>query len=109
MQALRQTLPSAENDLITLDFETYFDSDVSLTKLNIQQYVAHPKFKVWGVGIKVNGEQPDWYGEGDEAMNAIHAIDWDTATLVCHNTLFDGYILSEVYMTYPLIADLKKT
>ena len=101
MHALQQTLPSAENDLITLDFETYFDSDVSLTKLNIQQYVAHPKFKVWGVGIKVNGEQPDWYGEGDEAMNAIHAIDWDTAILVCHNTLFDGYILSEVYNVHP--------
>ena len=38
---------------IYLDFETYFDSVLSLTKMSTVQYINHPDFKVWGVGIKV--------------------------------------------------------
>ena len=94
-----KTKPSIEK-IVTLDFETYFDKDYSLNKLNTQEYVADPKFKVWGVGIKLDGDQTEWFGE-DDAEEALHDIDWDNATLVCHNTLFDGYILAEEYGIYP--------
>jgi len=36
-------------DLITLDFETYYDTDISLRKLNTMTYVKHELFKVQGV------------------------------------------------------------
>jgi DNA polymerase len=86
--------------LITLDFETYFDTKVSLTKLTTMDYVRHEKFKVWGVGIKINDGPTEWYGE-DEAELAIQDIDWPEATVVCHNTPFDGYILTRHYGVTP--------
>ena len=86
--------------LVTLDFETYFDTKLSLTKMTTMDYVAHEKFKVWGVGIKINNDDTEWFGE-DEAEAAIHEIDWSAATLVCHNTPFDGYILTQHYKVIP--------
>lgn len=87
-------------DLITLDFETYYDTKLSLTKMTTMDYVRHEKFKVWGVGIKINHDDTEWYGE-DECEDALSALDWNNATLVCHNTPFDGYILTQYYKLKP--------
>ena len=86
--------------LVTLDFETYYAPKYSLTTLTTMDYVAHEKFKVQGVGIKIDQEETEWYDE-HEAQAAIHEIDWSTATLVCHNTPFDGYILTRYYEVQP--------
>lgn len=86
--------------LVTLDFETYYDTKVSLTKLTTMDYVRHEKFKVWGVGIKIDNEPTEWFGE-DEAEDAIRDIPWEDVTLVCHNTPFDGYILTRYYGVIP--------
>lgn len=86
--------------LVTLDFETYYDNKLSLTKMTTMDYVRHEKFKVWGVGIKIDNEETEWFGE-DEAEAAINDIDWEDATLACHNTPFDGYILTRYYGATP--------
>ena len=86
--------------LVTLDFETYYDAKVSLTKLTTMDYVRHEKFKVWGVGIKIDAQPTEWFGE-DEAEDAIRDIPWEDVTLVCHNTPFDGYILTRHYGVIP--------
>ena len=75
--------------LVTLDFETYYDKNLSLTKMTTMEYVSHDLFKVWGVGIKINHDATEWYGE-DEAEAAILAINWPEAVAICHNTPFDG-------------------
>lgn len=87
-------------DLVTLDFETYYDTKLSLTKMTTMDYVRHEQFKVWGVGIKINDEPTEWYGE-DEAEVAICDIDWTNVKVVCHNTPFDGYILTQYYKVSP--------
>jgi len=87
-------------DLITLDFETYYDVKLSLKKMTTMEYVRDPLFKVWGVGIKVNDGDTEWYGE-DEAEDAINAIDWEDVQLLCHNTPFDGYVLTHYYKVTP--------
>jgi|TARA_B110000093_G_scaffold109762_1_gene117869 DNA polymerase len=86
--------------LVTLDFETYYDSKVSLTKLTTMDYVKHDLFKVQGVGIKIDQEETEYYDE-HEAEAAIHDIDWSDVSLVCHNTPFDGYILTRYYGVIP--------
>lgn len=86
--------------LVTLDFETYFDSKYSLTKLTTMEYVAHDNFFVQGVGIKIDDDPCEWYG-ADEAEDAIRSIDWSQSTLLCHNTMFDGYILTQHYGVTP--------
>lgn len=86
--------------LVTLDFETYFDPKVSLTKMTTMEYVKHPMFKVWGVGIKLDTSPTEWFGE-DEVEEALNDIQWDKAHLLCHNTPFDGYILTQLYGLVP--------
>jgi len=77
-----------------LDFETYFDTQTSLTKMSTVQYVNDEQFKVWGVGIKVEDGVTEWYNECDTPA-ILEQIDWDNIALVCHNTLFDAYILTQ--------------
>ena len=86
--------------LVTLDFETYYDPKFSLTKMTTMEYVRDERFKVWGVGIKIDNEDTEWYGE-DEAEDAIRDIDWEDTALLCQNTPFDGYILAEHYGIWP--------
>ena len=85
---------------ITLDFETYFDTKVSLTKLTTMEYIKHPMFKVWGVGIKYGDNETEWFSE-DEVEYELESIDWSEVRLICHNTPFDAYVLSQYYGYVP--------
>jgi DNA polymerase len=86
--------------LVTLDFETYYDPKFSLKKMTTMDYVRDERFKVWGVGIKIGDEDTEWYSE-DEAEDAIRDIDWKDTALLCQNTPFDGYVLAEHYGIWP--------
>jgi len=79
-----------------LDFETYYDVQFTLSKMSTAQYINHEDFKVWGVGIKVDDEETEWYS-ADETDDVLAAIDWGNVALVCHNTLFDAFILTRHY------------
>ena len=47
-------------NLITLDFETYYDKDYSLKKVTTEEYIRSPDFEVIGVGIKLNDRETEW-------------------------------------------------
>ena len=82
-------------DLITLDFETYYDQQYSLSKLTTEQYVRDDKFEVIGVGVKVNDGETEWASGTDEQIKSyLGTFNWDKAMLLCHNAMFDGAILS---------------
>ena len=44
--------------IMTIDFETYYDKDYSLTKLTTEAYVRDPRFEVLMVGIMIDGGEP---------------------------------------------------
>lgn len=88
------------NTLLTLDFETYYDTALSLTKMTTMEYVKHDKFRVWGVGIKVDDSATEWYS-ADDVEHGLSQFDWDNVKLLCHNTAFDGYILARYYGIHP--------
>ena len=46
--------------LITLDFETYFADDYTLSKMTTEEYVRDPRFKAHLVGLK-EGEDPAYW------------------------------------------------
>ena len=84
-----------------LDFETFYDVGYSLTKMTTAEYVHSPEFKVWGVGVKWNEDGiTEWYSE-DEIPELFEQYDWDDIAVVCHNTLFDAYILTQIYRVFP--------
>ena len=90
-------------DIITVDFETYYDKEFSLSKLTTEQYVRSPDFEVIGLGVKVNNEETVWLSGGhNELKTYLHAnYDWKNSAVLAHNTLFDGAILSWVFGIQP--------
>ena len=88
------------NKLITLDFETYWDSEFSLSKLPTGVYVRDPKFSIHCVGIKI-GAAPTKVVFYDDVPAVLRGIDWSDKVLLCHNTAFDGFILSDRFDIRP--------
>lgn len=80
-------------DIATIDFETYYDKDYSLSKMTTEQYVRSSLFEIIGVGIKVNDYPTDWYS-GDNPGKFLKSLDYSKRAILCHNTAFDGAILS---------------
>jgi len=80
--------------LVTLDFETYYDKEYSLSKMTTEAYIRDERFEVIGVAVKVNDYPTDWFsGSMDEIKKWLKALDWSNAYLLCHHTAFDGAIL----------------
>jgi DNA polymerase len=86
--------------LVTLDFETYYDVGFSLSNLTTEEYIRDERFQVIGVGIKINDGETHWY-TGDQVKDELNKINWKDSALLCHNTQFDGGILSFSYGIVP--------
>lgn len=81
--------------IITVDFETYYDKEFSLSKLTTEEYVRSDKFEVIGVGVKVDDGETTWFsGTKDETRKHLRQYDWGNSLVLAHNTAFDGAILS---------------
>jgi len=80
-------------DIVTIDFETYYDKEFSLSKMTTEAYIRDPRFEVIGVGVKVNNYPTDWYS-GDTPGKFLNSLDYRNKAILCHNTAFDGAILS---------------
>lgn len=87
-------------DIVTIDFETYYDRDFSLSKMTTEAYIRDPQFEVIGVGVKVNNHPTDWYS-GNDVGQFLRSLDYSDKAILCHNTAFDGAILSWHYNIKP--------
>jgi DNA polymerase len=58
-------------NIITVDFETYYDKAFSLSKLTTDQYVRSPEFEVIGLAVKVNSGETDWISGPFDAVKKI--------------------------------------
>lgn len=86
--------------IVTLDFETYYDSDYTLRKLSTSEYIRDPRFKAHMVGLKI-GRGKTRVIEASRLKNTLRMIPWSMYGLLCHNTAFDGFILKEHYGITP--------
>jgi DNA polymerase len=87
-------------DIFTIDFETYYDRDYSLSKITTERYVRDERFEVILVGIKKNNGPVKWIPK-PMIHFFLKAIDFSKAAILCHNTAFDGAILSWHYGVKP--------
>ena len=87
-------------DIVTIDFETYYDRQYSLSKMTTEAYVRDPQFEVIGVCVKVNDYPTDWYS-GDDVGKFLNSLDYSDKAILAHNTAFDGAILSWHYGIKP--------
>jgi len=80
---------------ITIDFETYYSREFSLSKVTTEEYVRSDQFEIIGVGVKVNDEEAEWFsGNLQETKNFLAAFDWAESIAVAHNAPFDAAILT---------------
>jgi DNA polymerase len=81
--------------LVTLDMETFYETGFSLSNLTTEEYIRDERFQVIGVGIKIDEAETYWVtGSHQDIREALSKIDWKNSALLCHNTQFDGAILS---------------
>lgn len=81
--------------IITVDFETYYDKEYSLSKITTEEYVRHKQFEVIGVGVKVDDEKTEWYsGPKEKVRFWLGKFKWLEALVLAQNTAFDGAIMS---------------
>ena len=91
-------------NLITLDFETFYEQGFSLSNLTTEEYIRDERFQVIGVGVKIDDQETEWItGTHNHIKTKLMEINWDEAILLCHNTQFDGAILSFIFNIVPAI------
>ena len=88
--------------LITIDFETYYDQAFSLSKISTEQYIRSSKFETIGFAYKIDDAAPVWVtGDDIHIADTLGHMDWSDAMVLCHNTMFDGAIMSWRYGVKP--------
>ena len=56
--------------IVTIDFETFYDVGYGLNRLTTEEYIKSPMFQVIGVAIKINDGKTKWYS-GEEVEMAL--------------------------------------
>ena len=88
--------------ILTIDFETFYSTEFSLTKVTTEEYVRSPEFEVIGVAVQEDDGAPVWFSGDAEAMHQFLArYDWGNSLALAHNAAFDGAILNWVFGLRP--------
>ena len=88
--------------IICLDVESYWSQDFSLSKMTTESYINSPEFEVIGYAYSIDGGEPTWVtGDDDYIGDKLAELELHNHTLLCHNTAFDGAILSWRYGIVP--------
>lgn len=88
--------------VITIDFETFYTAEYSLTKMPMQEYIESRHFEIMGVAWSIDGADPTWMSGGNTDMPYhIRRLPWGDATCVAHNAQFEGAILNQCFDVNP--------
>jgi DNA polymerase len=85
--------------VLTIDFETYYDQEYSLSKLTTEEYIRDERFEVIGVSVQACDSSDDsrstWFsGTAEETKEFLHQYDWGNSVAIAHNAVFDMAILN---------------
>jgi DNA polymerase len=91
------------SDIVWLDFETFYSNEFSLKKkvYNTSSYVRSPLFKVHCVAVRDGPRKPSVWYEHSDIPRAFKKHGLAGRPVCCHNTQFDGFILSQIYDLVP--------
>lgn len=87
--------------LVTIDYETYYDKEYSLSKMTTEEYINDPRFEIIGMGIKINNTPAAWISYEDQRIYAEVLRRLGPSAVIAHNTLFDGAITEWVLGVHP--------
>lgn len=91
------------NDVVFIDFETYWDTKYSLRRQNVITYVRDPRFQVLMFAYMVgkNGPIKVFSGTHDQCREELLSLDLPRKTVVAHNAMFEGAILEWIFHIQP--------
>ncbi len=88
--------------LITLDFETFYSKEFSLSKMTTEAYIRSRDFETIGFAYKIDDQPSVWVsGTDDDIRTALQELDLPSHNVICHNMAFDGAILAWRYGIIP--------
>ena len=81
--------------ILTVDFESYYDQHYSLSKITMEEYLRDELFDVIGVSVQVDDGEPVWFSGPKAATKKwLDQFDWGNSVAVAHNAMFDMAILN---------------
>ena len=81
--------------ILTIDFETYYDKKFSLSKLTTEEYIRDERFEVIGFCVKQGDGAEEWYeGDHDYIQRTLLSYNWKESLCLAHNAQFDAAILN---------------
>ena len=90
--------------MYVIDFESYYDKDVTLSKMGTREYINHPSFEVIGMGLRRDlTSDVEWY-TGDQVEQVLRSLwpdDVGGPPVLAHNVMFDAGILAWHYNIRP--------
>lgn len=86
--------------ILTLDFETYFDKDYTLSKATTEAYIRDPRFEALCLGVRYPSGDMACY-EPESIPVFLRSQDWANLGVLAHHSQFDGLILSHHYGVKP--------
>ena len=82
-------------NILTVDIETYYDQQYSLSKITTEEYIRDPGFETIGVAVQINDGEPVWFsGTKMQTKRWLDQFDWGNSVAVAHNAMFDMAILN---------------
>lgn len=81
--------------IATLDFETFWDTDHTLSKMSPTEYVMHDKTEIQSLAFKLNNEESEVVFGEDDIKHALHRLNLEKGLALGHNMSgFDSMILA---------------
>lgn len=91
-------------NLITIDFESFWSGDYSLSKMSPLEYVTDDRWETHSCSIKVNNAPTDVFFGHDEVSRVFHSLRKliSGGLLIAHNMSgFDAYVMAYRYGLRP--------
>ena len=78
--------------IVTIDYETFYTQEYSLSRISEVDYILSPLFQTIMCSVKINaGPTVVYIGDG-AVRAALAALPWERCALLSHNIRFDGAI-----------------
>jgi len=95
-------VPQVQLPPITIDFETYYDKQYTLSKMNVIPYVRDPRFEVIGFSWQEEGHEAQWFSGDFHATKAkLLSLELHRRMVTAHNAMFDGSIIEWIFDIRP--------
>ncbi len=87
--------------LVTIDFETAYSTEYSLSRMSEVGYILDPRFEIIMCSIKIDNGATEIHIGFSAVAARFKQIDWSRVAVLSHNMRFDGAILFWIFGITP--------